>query len=1166
MAYNKKTWVSDEIITDAALNNIENGIAALDENQKNFLTEHQDLSNYAKKNQGIFYIVGNSTGTEGEWTGTHPDITEYYEGMIIAYQKLIEGGANGTYININNLGRVPVYKNRLTTMANDYLIGCTLFLVYNVYDGKYAFRIADLDTTTNTKNTFGNSELDDTKLYLGGVKTVGTSSSSSATSYVNSNVYIGTDNCLYSNGEKVVTVGENSKTAYGTCSTAASTAEKAVVVDDTNWKLEVGCIVAVKFSATNKASNVTINVNGTGAYPIWAAAEEYTGTSSSYAGYKNRICIYMFNGTHWAWISCGVYPSSTTNASLGHGYAVCDTAEATLEKACTISSYTLSTGGSVSIKFTNAVPADSTLNIRTRGAKNIFYKGAAITDGIIKAGDTATFVYDGTQYQLISIDADYATKDYVGNVVSDAIDDCVKTVNGIAPNTEGNVVIDCTTKEYVDNAVDNCVKTVNGVAPNAEGNVVVTATLEAPEVVDSIEEMTDTNKQYILKSDGFIYAYKLVNNVIEETWNDELDDIGYQKDKRVNSSGEVVSYTVNPTDATNYIPCKPGDVVKLKGFSIPSTYVNGTYYQTLALYREDKTWIGSHHLCTSIVANNTGLSLVEENGYTVGFTLNEVFVGSEVAYMIITSQNIDDNSEVLIKGLKPSVPNFTNVANTDGTDWMMDQRISTTSIAEAEGLCITNAFNAKNGDTVYFKNLDIYQKLSSSMRFGMWSNGIRVNTIEGTSPYYGEINGQVILHEDGVVSCKLVNQNTGEDFETEFDTVRFSVASGTNFSKVIITVNEEITYSFPPESEYKWANTGIAYSSVDYGEDIAQIKEDINNLEETVSNLKNTTGNNVLIPGYWIGELDTKVDTIQQIIETTGRNKSVFFWYTDAHWQLNAKKLPLVLDYLIRNTPINKVNCGGDIVGDPSPYDHENIKFFYDWRKAMADIPNHHSVYGNHDLNHWTTDVHNISYSLILAHEETNDMVVSDIDGCYYIDCPSEKTRYLYLSYLTKSQSDMMAQGQFIVDSIKDVKEGWHIVAIAHRWFQYTSSKEPTVGSVPPYESEILDIFDKYNSRTSRSSSNYFYEQDFTNCKGKVEFCIGGHIHVDYDFASPGGIPVIITAADTNQERAAGEDEDCGVVGTITEQAVFAIIADYANSKINVVGIGRGGSREITLN
>jgi hypothetical protein len=54
--------------------------------------------------------------------------------------------------------------------------------------------------------------------------------------------------------------------------------------------------------------------------------------------------------------------------------------------------------------FTYAVPANATLNVNSTGAKYIFYKNAKITANIIDAGDLATFIYDGTQFRLVSID------------------------------------------------------------------------------------------------------------------------------------------------------------------------------------------------------------------------------------------------------------------------------------------------------------------------------------------------------------------------------------------------------------------------------------------------------------------------------------------------------------------------------------------------------------------------------------------------------------------------------------------------------------------------------------------------------------------------------------------------------------------------------------------
>ena len=199
-------------------------------------------------------------------------------------------------------------------------------------------------------------------------------------------------------------------TFYGTSESLATDSEKIITVDDPKFKLRVGVIIAYKPSVSNSASDVTLNVNGTGAYPIWYSTSEYTSSSATPTGTADAHNFYMFNGTHWVWISRSNYVTYSP-ASLGFGYGVCSTAEATTAKAVTISSYTLNTGGIVVIKFTNAVPKNSTLNIRTRGAKKIFYDGSAITDGVIEAGDVVTLIYDGTQYQVMNICRDYATKE-----------------------------------------------------------------------------------------------------------------------------------------------------------------------------------------------------------------------------------------------------------------------------------------------------------------------------------------------------------------------------------------------------------------------------------------------------------------------------------------------------------------------------------------------------------------------------------------------------------------------------------------------------------------------------------------------------------------------------------------------------------------------------------
>lgn len=84
-------------------------------------------------------------------------------------------------------------------------------------------------------------------------------------------------------------------------------------------------------------------------------------------------------------------------------YGVCTTAAGTAAKTVEIEGFELEVGAIVAVRFNNDMPANATMNINSNGAKSIYYRGVAIADNIIKAGDIAVFIYSN-QYHLISID------------------------------------------------------------------------------------------------------------------------------------------------------------------------------------------------------------------------------------------------------------------------------------------------------------------------------------------------------------------------------------------------------------------------------------------------------------------------------------------------------------------------------------------------------------------------------------------------------------------------------------------------------------------------------------------------------------------------------------------------------------------------------------------
>ena len=196
---------------------------------------------------------------------------------------------------------------------------------------------------------------------------------------------------------------------YGTCNTESSNAKKIVeLADETGFELTVGVVIAVKFEESNGASNPTLNVNGTGEksiYRYYVSSESNApiSTSQTTSGWRaGAVQLFIYDGTGWVrdfWEN-----STYNNVALGQGYATCSTAAATTAKTASLSSYALTTGGIVSVKFTYDVPENATLSINSKAAKAIYFKGAKIINGVILGGDLATFIYNGSYYHLLSID------------------------------------------------------------------------------------------------------------------------------------------------------------------------------------------------------------------------------------------------------------------------------------------------------------------------------------------------------------------------------------------------------------------------------------------------------------------------------------------------------------------------------------------------------------------------------------------------------------------------------------------------------------------------------------------------------------------------------------------------------------------------------------------
>lgn len=184
---------------------------------------------------------------------------------------------------------------------------------------------------------------------------------------------------------------------YGTCTTAADTAAKTVtLVDSTNFALKAGAIIAVKFTNANNANNPTLNVNSTGAKPIYRYGTTAVSTGTTTTGWRaGAVQFFVYDGTGWVrdfWENSTYYYTSV----------YCTTGASTAAKVGSGSYYALNKGYlQVMMANANSVAGAITFNIASKGAKPIYINGVAssASNYTLPAGIYIVY-YDGSAYHF----------------------------------------------------------------------------------------------------------------------------------------------------------------------------------------------------------------------------------------------------------------------------------------------------------------------------------------------------------------------------------------------------------------------------------------------------------------------------------------------------------------------------------------------------------------------------------------------------------------------------------------------------------------------------------------------------------------------------------------------------------------------------------------------
>lgn len=330
---------------------------------------------------------------------------------------------------------------------------------------------------------------------------------------------------------------------YIECTTDRSDVNKKV--DLSGFELKTGAKIIVRFTSTSTTTptsgNMTLNVNNTGAKPI--VDGHGNKTILSHTNYdmfcNNYVCEFVYDGTYWVYLNRD-YNSTYTNMTLGNGYGTCSTAAATTAKAASLSNYNLVVGGYISIKFIYDVSANATLNVNNRGAKNIFYKGSKIIADVIKAGDLVTFIYDGTQYVITSIDRwqnDIESKAPISHATSE------KTYGSGSEENYGHVKLSDEYSTSVGDASSGVVpsqKALFDAYSSLNSNIGKLPYIEISGYTVDITDYNSNQNAYTLPSDGYVVCtvsnaastamcslWVQLNNT---TWGNIIRAMGNEKD------------------------------------------------------------------------------------------------------------------------------------------------------------------------------------------------------------------------------------------------------------------------------------------------------------------------------------------------------------------------------------------------------------------------------------------------------------------------------------------------------------------------------------------------------------------------------------------------------------------------------------------------------------
>ena len=345
---------------------------------------------------------------------------------------------------------------------------------------------------------------------------------------------------------------------------------------------------------------------------------------------------------------------------------------------------------------------------------------------------------------------------------------------------------------------------------------------------------------------------------------------------------------------------------------------------------------------------------------------------------------------------------------------------------------------------------------------------------------------------------------------------------------------------------------------------------------ELVSLIKqNASSDDAALPDYYADYMTSKYNEINTLMESI-TDGDAFIFITDTHWGDNVQVSPNIINHIKKNTNVQKVIFGGDVVRAFGTKDKikEDVYGFNSEVKDYIDSRNYFPTIGNHDFTikfeRSADDQTGYTYGVPFAYNSSVKPLESYVSLInqkmfYYFDNPVQKVRYIMVNteeevnygdnpwgvgaHITQQQLDWLTN-----DALNVPSDDWHVVTIGH----------VPIHPYAPSHDGALDILryalEGYTNKSKASFTAPYgtvLNTDFSTYKGKMVGYFCGHNHKDTDFVGENMLNI-----STGCDARYNDDQWQRVAGTVSEQLFDVVVIDKDTKKINMVRIGAGENRQ----